>query len=82
VRPLLVGSRDVATPESRFDLAQQMLPYLLLLLAFIGGMQLAIDATAGERERHTRTAAGDACHAGPSSAARSSPLRPSLLSLS
>ena len=43
----------MATPESRFDLAQQMLPYLLLLLAFIGGMQLAIDATAGERERQS-----------------------------
>jgi sodium transport system permease protein len=52
-QPLRVGDRDVATPESRFDLAQQMLPYLLLLLAFIGGMQLAIDATAGERERQS-----------------------------
>ena len=51
--PLQIASRDVATPESRFDLAQQLLPYLLLLLAFIGGMQLAIDATAGERERHS-----------------------------
>jgi sodium transport system permease protein len=51
--PLQVVSRDVATPESRFDLAQQLLPYLLLLLAFIGGMQLAIDSTAGERERHS-----------------------------
>jgi sodium transport system permease protein len=52
-QPLQVADRDVATPESRFDLAQQMLPYLLLLLAFIGGMQLAIDATAGERERQS-----------------------------
>ena len=52
-QPVQVASRDVATPESRFDLAQQMLPYLLLLLAFIGGMQLAIDATAGERERQS-----------------------------
>lgn len=51
--PLQVAARDVATPESRFDLAQQLLPYLLLLLAFIGGMQLAIDSTAGERERHS-----------------------------
>ena len=51
--PLQVAARDVATPESRFDLAQQLLPYLLLLLAFIGGMQLAIDATAGERERQS-----------------------------
>ncbi|MCE3283983.1 MAG: transporter permease [Steroidobacteraceae bacterium] len=52
-RPLQVGSRDVATPEARFDLSQQLLPYLLLLLAFIGGMQVAIDATAGERERQS-----------------------------
>jgi sodium transport system permease protein len=52
-QPLRLGSRDVATPESRFDLAQQMLPYLLLLLAFVGGMQLAVDATAGERERQS-----------------------------
>jgi sodium transport system permease protein len=52
-RPLLVGTRDVSTPEARFDLTQQLLPYLLLLLAFIGGMQLAIDATAGERERQS-----------------------------
>jgi sodium transport system permease protein len=52
-QPLRVGNRDVATPESGFDLAQQMLPYLLLLLAFIGGMQLAVDATAGERERQS-----------------------------
>jgi sodium transport system permease protein len=51
--PLQVAARDVATPESRFDLAQQLLPYLLLLLAFIGGMQLAIDSTAGERERQS-----------------------------
>jgi sodium transport system permease protein len=51
--PLQVASRDVATVESRFDFTQQMLPYLLLLLAFIGGMQLAIDSTAGERERHS-----------------------------
>ncbi len=53
VQPLRVADRDVATPDSRFDFAQQMLPYLLLLLAFIGGMQLAIDATAGERERQS-----------------------------
>jgi len=52
-QPLQVGERDVATPGARFDLAQQMLPYLLLLLAFVGGMQLAIDATAGERERQS-----------------------------
>jgi sodium transport system permease protein len=51
--PLQVGTRDVASPAARFDLSQQILPYLLLLLAFIGGMQLAIDSTAGERERQS-----------------------------
>ncbi len=51
--PLQVAIRDVASPESRFDFSQQILPYLLLLLAFIGGMQLAIDSTAGERERQS-----------------------------
>jgi sodium transport system permease protein len=51
--PVQRALHDVATPESRFDFAQQLLPYLLLLLAFIGGMQLAIDATAGERERQS-----------------------------
>jgi sodium transport system permease protein len=53
ISPLQIGNRDVATLESRFDFAQQLLPYLLLLLAFIGGMQLAVDATAGERERQS-----------------------------
>ncbi len=51
--PLRIGTRDMATPEARFDISQQILPYLLLLLAFIGGLQLAIDATAGERERQS-----------------------------
>lgn len=51
--PLRISDQDIATPESRFDLAQQLLPYLLLLMAFVGGMQLAIDSTAGERERHS-----------------------------
>jgi sodium transport system permease protein len=51
--PLQVATRNVAAPEARFDLTQQLLPYLLLLLAFIGGMQVAIDATAGERERQS-----------------------------
>jgi sodium transport system permease protein len=51
--PLQIGQRDVATREARFDFAQQLVPYLLLLLAFIGGMQVAIDATAGERERQS-----------------------------
>jgi len=42
---------DVATPASRSVLALGMLSYLLLLTMFTGGLYLAIDATAGERER-------------------------------
>jgi sodium transport system permease protein len=52
-KPLRVASRDLATPEARFDFGQQMIPYLMILLGFIGGMQLAIDSTAGERERQS-----------------------------
>jgi len=50
--PLQVGARDAGRPEAEFDLMQQMLPYLLLL-GFIGGMQVAIDATADERGRQS-----------------------------
>ena len=50
---LQVSNRDLATPDSRFDFGQQMIPYLMVLLGFIGGMQLAIDSTAGERERQS-----------------------------
>jgi len=52
-KPLRIANRDLATPEARFDFGQQMIPYLMILLGFIGGMQLAIDSTAGERERQS-----------------------------
>src|SRR5256886_13122496 len=42
---------DVATPASRSVLALGTLSYLVLLTMLMGGMYLAIDATAGERER-------------------------------
>lgn len=48
---LLVASRDQATPQARGALLFGMLPYFLILSSFIGGMWLAIDSTAGERER-------------------------------
>jgi sodium transport system permease protein len=50
---LLIGSRDQATPQARGALLFAMLPYFLILTSFIGGMWLAIDSTAGERERHS-----------------------------
>ncbi|MBL8112436.1 MAG: ABC transporter permease [Acidobacteria bacterium] len=46
-----VEERDVSTAASRAATANATLPLFLLLAAFIGGMNVAIDATAGERER-------------------------------
>ncbi len=51
--PLAVARRDLATPESKASLQVMMMPYLLILLGFMGGMHLAIDTTAGERERQS-----------------------------
>ena len=51
--PLAVARRDLATPESKAGLQMMMMPYLLILLGLIGGMHLAIDTTAGERERQS-----------------------------
>lgn len=50
-RPLAMRIRDQSTDQSRAAMILMMLPYLLILSAFIGGMYLAIDTTAGERER-------------------------------
>jgi sodium transport system permease protein len=49
--PLVVLDIDVSTPETRSVRALGMLSYLILLAMLIGGMYLAIDTTAGERER-------------------------------
>jgi sodium transport system permease protein len=51
--PLAVSHTDLATPEARKSLALLILPYLLLLSAFLGGAHLIIDTTAGERERQS-----------------------------
>ncbi|GAB4184753.1 MAG: ABC transporter permease [Wenzhouxiangellaceae bacterium] len=48
---LVVNSVDVSTPESRGSLVLAMWPYLVMISVLIGGMYVAIDATAGERER-------------------------------
>ncbi len=49
--PVIVAERDQSTPAGRGALLFAMLPYFLILSALIGGMWLAIDSTAGERER-------------------------------
>jgi sodium transport system permease protein len=51
--PVTVAKRDQATAQSRAVLMFNMLPYLFVLTIFIGGMYLAIDLTAGERERQS-----------------------------
>jgi sodium transport system permease protein len=51
--PMVIGDRDQATPQARGALLFAMLPYFLILTSFLGGMWLAIDATAGERERQS-----------------------------
>jgi sodium transport system permease protein len=49
--PVSVQDVDVSTPATRSVLALGTLSYLILLTMLMGGMYLAIDATAGERER-------------------------------
>ena len=49
--PIVVEDADVSTPQSRAVLLLGMMPYFLLFAAILGAFYLAIDATAGERER-------------------------------
>ena len=51
VLPISVQQIDVSTPSSRSVLVLNMMTYLVLLSMLFGGLYLAIDATAGERER-------------------------------
>lgn len=51
--PMVVSRSDISTLQSRSALLLAMLPYFLILAAFVGGMYLAIDSTAGERERQS-----------------------------
>ncbi|HEX6549587.1 MAG TPA: ABC transporter permease [Gammaproteobacteria bacterium] len=49
--PLAIEKVDVSTPRSRAVLVLGFLPYFFLFATIMGGFYLAIDATAGERER-------------------------------
>ncbi len=51
VEPLAIERRDVATPQSQAARFLGMAPYFLIFSVFLAGMYLAIDTTAGERER-------------------------------
>ena len=52
--PLNTGTRDLASEEAkRSGFMTILLPLILTLSAFIGGAHLAMDTTAGERERQS-----------------------------
>ncbi|MEO1084000.1 MAG: ABC transporter permease subunit, partial [Acidobacteriota bacterium] len=49
--PVTIRQRDLATPSALGAQILGSLPMFFLLAAFVGGMSVAIDTTAGERER-------------------------------
>ena len=50
-QPIALLDEDVSTPSGRSVLLLSMMTYFLLFASLLGGTQVAIDATAGERER-------------------------------
>ncbi|MFC3552303.1 ABC transporter permease [Lysobacter cavernae] len=53
-RALTIGNRDLASEDAKRGLMlSSILPYLLILMSFLGGAYLIMDATAGERERQS-----------------------------
>jgi len=50
-RPIQIQIDDLSTPESRGGMVLAFLPYFILITVFVGSMHMAIDTTAGERER-------------------------------
>ena len=52
-RAVTIDDVDVASPRQRAASWFTFIPMLVILAAFMGGMNLAIDATAGERERQS-----------------------------
>ena len=53
VEPLAVEREDVSTPASRAAMLLATIPFFLVMAMFTGGMPIAIDVTAGERERQS-----------------------------
>jgi sodium transport system permease protein len=52
-RAAFVEDHDLSTPQSRAAVILALLPYVLMIGIFTGGMYLAIDTTAGEKERQS-----------------------------
>lgn len=51
IHPVLVAEVEVASEQELAASVFAFVPMFVLMATFIGGMQLAVDATAGERER-------------------------------
>ncbi len=51
LRPINIDEVDVSTPSGRSAMLLGMMSYFFIFATLMGGMYLAIDATAGERER-------------------------------
>lgn len=51
LRPINVDDVDVSTPSGRSAMLLGMMSYFFIFALLMGGMYLAIDSTAGERER-------------------------------
>jgi sodium transport system permease protein len=52
-RPIVVQERDVSEGGLSGGLLAAFLPFVLMFSAFLGGFYLAVDTTAGERERQS-----------------------------
>ncbi|MFT5135847.1 MAG: sodium transport system permease protein [Arenicella sp.] len=50
VRPIILNVSDVASAQARNAEILNIMPYLIIIFIMAGGMYLAIDTTAGERE--------------------------------
>jgi sodium transport system permease protein len=48
---LAIETVDVSTPQTQVLIFLNMMPYFIIMVIFIGGMHVIVDATAGERER-------------------------------
>jgi sodium transport system permease protein len=51
VVPLAIERVDVSTPRTQVLMFLNVMPYFVIVVIFVGGMYVIIDATAGERER-------------------------------
>lgn len=51
INPVAVQTIDVSTPQARAQVILGMIPLFVIIAAFVSGMGVAVDETAGERER-------------------------------